>query len=244
MNKKAILHYHLFKNAGTSVDHILENAFGIDKWENKEFVNNKTRNNLDVKKWIMESGSNIVYSSHTAKFPVPEVKGVDIFPIIFVRHPLDRIYSAYKFENNQGTKNFGAVLARNTDFKGYVQTRLSIPNDRQCRNFHLWRFADLFEQQELSEFERAITGLEQLPFIGVVERFNYSIKILESKLKENSFQFEPFQIVKKNTTSDNTQLDERIKIIEKELGSETFSQLLEENKDDIRFYNIIAEQYK
>jgi hypothetical protein len=66
---------------------------------------------------------------------VSQLKDSLVLPVIFVRHPIDRIMSAYSFESKQTSESFGAVLARNTTLGGNIETRLSMPNDTQCRNF-------------------------------------------------------------------------------------------------------------
>jgi hypothetical protein len=47
-----ILHYHLFKNAGTSVDAILKRNFG-DKWVTSEFPPMGGNNTALVEEWII-----------------------------------------------------------------------------------------------------------------------------------------------------------------------------------------------
>ena len=46
-----ILHYHLFKNAGTSVDAILKRIFG-DRWVTREFPAMRGNNTAMVEQWI------------------------------------------------------------------------------------------------------------------------------------------------------------------------------------------------
>ena len=48
-----ILHYHLFKNAGTSIDSILQENFG-EQWITKEFKS-VINNTPEVIQWINEN---------------------------------------------------------------------------------------------------------------------------------------------------------------------------------------------
>ena len=52
-NKTIILHYHLFKNAGTSIDSILKDNFD-DQWVSKEFKN-ALSNSAQVTEWIQDN---------------------------------------------------------------------------------------------------------------------------------------------------------------------------------------------
>lgn len=250
--RKVIFHYHLFKNAGTSLDHMLRTSFGSKNWQEKEFPIRKDHNREQVIKWIVDNPSVTVFSSHTAVFPPPIIPGVKVIPVVFVRHPVDRIYSAYKFEKKQTTDNFGAVLARNTDFSGYVQCRMALPVDRQCNNFHMYRFADLTPTADLlprnsgqqsDEYDRTIKGLHQLPFIGVVERFSESVNALNLILSDEGFNFKPLRVVKQNTTNENDSLSDKLKNIEIQLGKDVYDLLIKNNEDDIKLYNHVLKNY-
>lgn len=238
--RKVILHYHLFKNAGTSLDVAFKENFKGDEWVTAEFPGQPAKNREMVKQWIIDNPQAKCFSSHTAILPPPKIEGVEVLPVIFMRHPIDRIASAYAFEKKQGGDGFGSVLARNTDFKGYVETRLSLPNDRQCRNFHMQRFATMFGEKQGDEFTRAKMAVEKLPFVGMVEDFSGSLAKLEDWLKLAGFDNLRIKPVEKNVSRDNNlSIDEKIKNISKELGTEVWEKLEQANYDDFRLYNLI-----
>jgi hypothetical protein len=76
-----ILHYHLFKNAGTSVDHVLRQNFP-SAWVSQEFPGKGGNNTADVSHWITSSPQTIAFSSHTMQGPIPEIQGIQIVPVI------------------------------------------------------------------------------------------------------------------------------------------------------------------
>src|SRR3972149_2125526 len=124
--RKVILHYHLFKNAGTSVDALLKTNFE-GRWVTREFGGGPHAANVaKVRQWVEEEKDAVAFSSHTTMLPPPKVEGVQFFPIVFVRHPIDRIASAYAFERKQKENGFGAVLARNTSLGAYIDVRLAL----------------------------------------------------------------------------------------------------------------------
>ncbi len=150
--KSIILHYHYFKNAGTSVDAVLQQNFP-GQWLTAEF--DGMENHIAVADWICAHPEAAAFSSHTAQFPLPEIADLRIVPIVFLRHPLDRIRSAYAFEKKQVSDNYGAKLAKQTDFSGYIRTRLDNPHDLQCRNFQTFRLARAVPGPRSSELDRA-----------------------------------------------------------------------------------------
>ncbi|WP_444935011.1 sulfotransferase family 2 domain-containing protein [Microbulbifer sp. JTAC008] len=238
--RKVVLHYHLFKNAGTSLDAAFKENFKGSEWVTKEFPGNLQLNKAQVEQWIFDNPQAKCFSSHTALLPPPEVEGVKVFPVIFVRHPLDRIASAYAFERKQGGDSFGAVLARNTDLKGYIETRLSLPNDRQCRNFHVARLAQMFSSEKGSELDRAREAVQELPFVGLVEQFDRSIFNLESCLRNFGIPNVKLETVRKNISrAVSKSLDQKLIEIERELGGEVYRKLVECNASDLALYEYL-----
>jgi len=208
-----ILHYHLFKNAGTSVDRILQRNFP-ERWVTAEFRGQN--NTAQVTDWIQNEPDAVAFSSHTMMGPLPKLPGVEIIPVMMLRDPISRIRSAYRFEHAQKTDNFGAILARHTDLEGYVRVRLALPGDRQCRNFQTWRLASLVPGPE-PELERATKALGQLSVAGLVSDFGGSLGRLQTVLAEvhPDFTFENLRLnVSKGKAADED--DEVSKLLRRE----------------------------
>ncbi|MCS7200421.1 MAG: sulfotransferase family 2 domain-containing protein [Caldimicrobium sp.] len=249
MDRVILFHFHLFKNAGTSVDEILKRNFG-DKWVTKEFPFDLYRENIsEVIEWIRDEEDKIAFSSHTArlfKFWELEKEGIKIIPIIFVRHPIVRIHSAYKFEREvqKDIESLETVIARNTSLKGYVEIRWFLPNDHQTRNFHVARFSDLFFEEDGSFLDKALKSLEILPFVGLVERFEESIKKLEILIKEYYPEFKAEVVYENVHIGINISLEDRLKMIEKEVGESFYKKMVEVNRDDIIFWEKVKNKYE
>jgi hypothetical protein len=240
MTRTVILHYHLFKNAGSSLDAAFKVNFDVNKgeWVTAEFPSSPELNREQVKQWIIDNPKAKCFSSHTASLPPPQIEGVKVIPVIFMRHPIDRIASAYVFESKQGSDNYGAVLARNTGFSGYVETRLSTPNDHQCRNFHAHRLARMYDNEIGDEQMRAIKALENLPFVGVVETFSASLEKLEKLLIAEGFENLVLKPLERNVSRGvKKSLDEKLVEIKEQLGDESFDKLIAANKADLSIWN-------
>ena len=177
-----ILHYHLFKNAGTSIDSILQDNFH-ERWVTKEFKS-LTNNSPDVTQWIIDNPEAIAFSSHTMNGPVPKIAGVKIISIAMLRDPIKRIISAYKFERMQNSETWGAQLAKQLSFEEYVVRRLQEDGDTQCRNFQTERLATL-RPGDQPKVQRAIAALEDLSVVGTVEDFSNSLANIASKILED-----------------------------------------------------------
>jgi hypothetical protein len=237
--KTVILHYHLFKNAGTSLDASFKDNFSEaeGEWVTKELPSQPKQNREQLKQWIIDNPQAKCFSSHTAIFPVPKIEGVKIIPVIFFRHPLDRIVSAYSFENKQGGAGFGPTLARNTTLAGYIETRLSMQTDRQCRGFHAHRLATMFGEKQGDETTRAKMAAENLPFVGVVENYSESLVRLEELLQSEGFEGIKLKPVERNVSRGVMKsLDEKLAEIKEQLGEELFKKLVEANEVDLEIW--------
>ena len=197
MSRTIILHYHLFKNAGTSLDQILKRNFK-DRWVTAEFPHQGGDNSDLVAEWIQANPDAVAFSTHTALGPVPKIDGVTIVSVMMLRDPVARIRSAYRFERKQQADTWGAQLAKEHDLDGYVRTRLGRPNDRQCRNFQTHRLACLVPGDG-PELDRARAGLKAVSLIGLVEDFDGTMARLAA-LVQGAFPEFTWDSVQANTT--------------------------------------------
>lgn len=207
-SRTVVLHYHLFKNAGTSVDQILKAYFG-PAWVTAEFPTQDNDNTVAVEDWIAGRPEAQVFSSHTMVGPFPQVDGVEIIPVILLRDPVARIVSAYRFEVKQDADTWGAQLAKAHDLEGYVQARLARQNDRQCRNFQVSRLASICPGAA-SEYTRALNALKLLNAHGVVgrvEQFDAFTAALKARLDPHFADFVPTPIQANKSQSENSNKD-------------------------------------
>ena len=231
-------HYHLFKNAGTSVDTILENSFS-SYWKTVEFNKKYGKSNSPlVKEWLLNNLEISAFSSHTALFPIPVIDSIFIIPIVFLRHPIDRIWSIYKFERKHKIiLNSSIKLAKKYDFACYLNHQLDRQDNRSFRNFQTYRFSFLNIQQNSTELEKALSGFNSLPLVGIVDHFDLSMKLFKDIIIKYfpSFQVKPTH---KNITShQNLSLEEKLDLIKSSLDSSTYERLLESNDEDLKLYN-------
>ncbi|TMK27338.1 MAG: class I SAM-dependent methyltransferase [Alphaproteobacteria bacterium] len=234
-----IIHYHFFKNAGTSVDAILQRNFGAG-WTSREYPPRSTPNAAG--EFLTANPQIAALSSHTLPLPPPDIPDAEILPILFIRHPLDRLKSAYLFERNQRADTEGSRLARQHDLAGYLRARLAVPGDRSCRNFHVQRLAMAEPADNGSEWERALRVFERLPFIGSVEAFDASLAALEAFIKPRFPEFRVFQ-ARENVSRAPSSIEDRVAQLEDELGAETFEIIAAANADDLELYRRALARY-
>jgi hypothetical protein len=243
-NCPLVLHYHLFKNAGTSVDEILVRNFG-PLWATEEFPPCGVRSNVAAVEAYLGGWPDLVaLSSHTALLPVPDLGGRKVIPVLFIRHPIDRLKSAYEFERRQEADTFGSRLAKESDFAGYLRGLLASPGNRQARNFQAHRLAFNEPPEAGSEEERAMTTLKTLSFVGLVEAFEKSVIRMSRLLTPYFPQFESATVRKNITRRKTGSIEERQFEIRSEIGTGLYDELSAANNLDLKIFSSIRNDYE
>jgi len=243
MSKRpVIVHYHLFKNAGTSVDTVLKNNFQ-DRWIEIEGPEGKKLTPEALVQFIQANPQYDAISSHTAIVSLPVMENVKIIPIFFFRNPVDRIRSAYDFERNQDSQTPGALKAKEGDFQYYMDWRMSTANPWQVSEFHAFRLKDFHEFTPAKQIQlflpRAKKALDSLPVVGLVEHFDVSMNRFEAYIREFFPDFKG-ESVHANTTSDRAlRLSENIEKFRNRIGDVVFNKLLENNVIDLELYDYL-----
>lgn len=245
-NRLVILHYHLFKNAGSSVDKILKrNIMGHpahrvlkrigarilkshypDRWVTAEFPAKKGNNTHLVEEWLRDNPSAVAFSSHSMQGPIPKVEDAHVVSMMLFRDPIERIRSAFLFDRLLG--NAFAKDCKN--IKSYVRNRLAIPGDGQCRNFQTRRLANLVPGSE-SDLERAKAALDLLSVAGRVEAFGEFMERLAQSISDYIPNF-TWNLVRANAS--------RRYDADAELDEETKALLKHENADDYALLEALA----
>ncbi len=240
--RNVILHYHFFKNAGTSFDGVLKQNFK-GKWVEREFPNSRgAEHQAEVAKWILSQPEAIAFSSHTMDGPPPKIPGINVVPYVFIRHPILRLKSVYEFERKQMPhESVGSRLAHGRTFSEYVEGRLAINGDRQCKNFHCARLARWIGSDE-DEFTRASQVLLSLPAFGIVERFEKSMENFASAYKSMFPFFKPTSMKLNSSSVDGGGMS--LSKIEAELGVPTFSKIMKLNQNDLNLYDVALKAFE
>lgn len=239
LSRKVILHYHIFKNAGTSIDEMLKRSLG-SRWREWDMDDVNARiSPAQMESYLLANPELVAVSSHQAVPPLPN-RQLTVFPIIFLRHPIDRAYSAYLFEwmKQQGTSEpIGS-------FDAYVEEKLALPrrnaiedsqtlclaNTGYDTNFPLRRGGD----EQLLQSARDL--LLAIPFLGVVEHFTQSMQQMRAVLAPH-FPDLSFELFMENCLQDPAEsLDDKLSRIRSIMSQKTYNRLVLRNQLDIRLY--------
>jgi hypothetical protein len=180
-----ILHYHFFKNAGSTIEDVLDHSFGdrfgqLETPENQGLISNRELlQHLDTKPGLS------AFSSHQIRHPLPEAPGYLFFDICFLRDPLDRLRSFYDYFRQRPNPADPMSDLANTSTLGEFVTRMIEDYSLFVRNNQVNLIAcggDSDEPGE-SDLELAIHRMREASFPGVVDCFVQSIAVGERSMR-------------------------------------------------------------
>ena len=238
MDRIVIAHAHIFKNAGTTIDWILQRNFG------KKFLDDRNdqliRSDTEyVAKLLSKNKRLKAFSSHSLPLPIQRVTGIDLQVMYMLRHPLLRVRSVYDFERKQKADTPGAIYAKNATFREYVSWRMLPETNATIRDMQtrfITKNSALGNGLGQRNLQVAKEYVELSPLAGVVEKFDQSMVLFESHFQKLGFKFNPIYI-KQNTTEKKSQDNEsKLLQLRSDLGDDLYDILLENNQLDLALY--------
>lgn len=250
MRRKVIIHYHLFKNAGSTVDHILEREcaghFGQIEGEHPWSV----LGDSEMTTYLDANPAIDCVTSHQATLYTTVPEHLQVFPIMFLRHPIDRAHSVYEYEKRQtGSTSHGSRMAKHLDFDAYVQWRLSPEGGAVIRDFQARcvsgrrnpERARTMNDQQMRDI--SLQQIASMQFFGIVERFDESMTLMQRYLEA----FRPgmnYQYERVNSTAGRARtIEERLTVIQSQLTAHTYDALIHHNQTDLAVYEAALQRF-
>jgi hypothetical protein len=248
--RSVVIHYHIFKNAGTSIDRLLHDAFG-DSWATFEGTDpNQILNSEQLAAFLTSRPDVRAVSSHQARPPLPA--GFDAVPIVFIRHPLDRVESVYEFVRRDPSQPSHELLRR-LSLSEYVSWVLQEgPGAVIVRNYqtiHLanasFRAPHIYDAKAAEDdLQEAIAFLRSIPVVGLVERFADSIGLLSRHISEKIMPVR-FEECRENVSAGRTgDLEERLEKLRRCVTRSQWEALIEANRFDLELYTFAEKTLK
>lgn len=236
-----IIHYHIFKNAGSSLDLVLEESLEGEfaRWDPGDDAD-AVYGPRDVISFIRQNVDCRAVTSHTLRLPPPALHGVKVYPLLFLRHPVLRAASVFKYDRSIGIETERQRVAKEASFADYVRWCLHadiMPIFKDFQTLYLSSEQLRFEDSQKarpnkSQFTRAIDVIEGLDIFGIVERFADSMQLFRKRLK-HAFPEIRWRDIRENATGNWLGTLEEI---QSELGRDLYEQLLHANRYDLALY--------
>jgi hypothetical protein len=237
--RPVILHGHMFKNAGSTLDWSLSKNFGSRFIDHRDDSAMRNGGEAYLSQYLSQNTKIKALSSHHMCSVVRELEGIDIYPIYFVRHPIVRARSVYNFERRQPEQTPGSKYAKQHDFTAYVKWRMLPDVNATIRDYQVrYCLPRRYERGPLDEpmFKQAMDVMGESGLLGVVDRYDESAVVFEEALRDAFPKIDLSYVIQNvGINKGGISVEKESKEILKSLDS-LGDQLLEQNKFDLKMY--------
>jgi Sulfotransferase family len=240
--KPLFIHYHIFKNAGSSVEKTLQQNFGASLHLYDAPAPDGLLTAEDIETYVSHNPAVKAISTHQATLPPPDIPSRNVTSGILIRDPIARIQSMYLFEKQQSHFSLGGNKAKELDFKDYVEWRLSASPSSMC-NYQVHfcsRTKDRrYDKPDFADLQRAIANLEKIDLVGTVERYSEWLSLAQWLLSKQ-FRRLSLTVVHENISVPRNDHAPATILhgLEKELGPSLLERLLQCNYLDQCLYRV------
>jgi len=248
-----ICHYHIYKNSGTSFDTLLAENF-----KNRHICFDGpfpffTIDQEQLARIIDRKKNVIAFSSHQIQLPPPVSLDYTVLPVVFIRHPLLRTLSIYKFKRKSDDGTRTSKNAQIMNFDKWIESCFSDAQEiTHISNAQTRLLGSAFRQRPLMrrskdmmeyDLDQAKQNIHNVELLGRTEYFSRDVERFSEILEKYGIDVNFSKIMPKNVTSTNLDkpVSERVLEIEKLLTRKNYQMLIDSNKQDMELYNLATE---
>ncbi len=198
-----IVHYHIFKNGGSTIESILRREFGSGFARLHGPAPESVLGPRDVGAFLRRHPEVSAISSHHLRYPLPDAPGVVIFDCCFLRHPLARLQSLYSYlQGLSCSMDPLCCLAQRESPRTFLRW-LADNAPHIVSNIQVTQLANqgaFNRPASRADLRRALDLLPQMSIPGLVEDYDESLAVAEFYLRP-AFPDLALHYVPKNVTS-------------------------------------------
>jgi hypothetical protein len=224
-----VLHYHILKNAGTTLETILDRSFrnrfrSIDEDERDAHFPNAALLSL-----VSRNPDLKAISSHHIRYPVPTVPGFIFFDLCFLRDPIDRIRSTYDYFREKPSagdpvSQYANELSLGEFISHLIEEMPWYVNDVQVNLLSNGVVNDCPRKEDL---DRATARMMRMSFPGVVDCFTESLVAGQYFLQPIFPELNCTASALNVSSGFGSALTERIARVQEACGKKVFADLLD-----------------
>jgi hypothetical protein len=240
--RHVIVHYHIFKNAGTTILFILKRNFGKRVASLESDRHNTALGNDVLLDFLSKHPKIQAVTSHHLWPPYPEHEQLVFHDVLFLRHPLARLSSMYDFYRRTDTTQdplTQEAKKRNTaDFMKLLIDKYP----HHVTNAQVTYLSARSRQRGESELEAALRIARRASVLGVTELFDIGAVLAENSLTP-FFPGISFAYVARNVSSSGPRdLSVHLAQIRDACGDKLFESLLNLNSLDLGLLQLATEE--
>lgn len=242
--RQVIVHYHFFKNGGSTLTAALKRNFGSDFAEIESGVANVPLDGGELMDTILARPNLRAVSSHTLRPPLPDTKGIVVYEIYLLRNPLDRLRSIYDFFRYKGGQHALVEPAKRLDLTSFLKLIIA-DHGYMAENSQLRALVCGGERTpQKMDLEEAARILRKAACVGVVENYDASMTAAEHHLRTVFPKLDLTCLPRNVSMKRNENLQERLNELQSVCGSNLYEELLALNELDIQLVDMAAAEVK
>ena len=225
-----IIHYHILKNAGTTIESILNREFGDDFARLHGADAGSILNPGHAEAFLVGHPPVRALSSHHLTYPKPQSSPIVVFDVCFLRDPVQRLVSFYQHLQRSGMDDELSLVAARSDLRSFLKVLARnhphLANDAQVNR--LANAGAYTRPPNPGDLDKASAIVREASVPGVVDLFDQSCTAAEYVLAP-AFPGIQLHYVKRNVNpeSERVAADPRAA-----LGKTLFGELQEMNRLD------------
>jgi hypothetical protein len=183
--RRVLVHYHIFKNGGSTIEYILHRAFPGRTATLHGRDPDAVLDAADLMKFLNQYPGVAAVSSHHLRYPKPVTRRTVFFDCCFLRDPLARLYSSYNHFRRCGSESAYSRWARTYSAREFAK-RLIDEAPHLASEVQVTQLANagaFTRPASEDDLERASAVLREMAFPGLVEMFDESLVVAEHFLR-------------------------------------------------------------
>jgi hypothetical protein len=176
-----IVHYHIFKNGGTTIEHVLEREFSARLATLHGPDSDSVLDGDDLLEFLEKNPEIAAVSSHHLRYPKPRCRRIVFFDCCFLRDPIERLYSSYSHFRRSLAGDLYSRWARSCNPRDFA-ARMIEAAPHQISNVQVNQLvnAGAFTRPATErDFDQAIAIVKDMAIPGLVEMFEESLVAAE-----------------------------------------------------------------
>lgn len=241
-----VVHYHIFKNAGTTVERILEREFPGRFARLHGPSSEATLDAEDLTAFLRDHPNIQAVTSHHLRYPAPGIRNTVVFDCCFLRHPLDRLDSLYSYFGKIESADPLCRSAHRRTPREFVRHLLD-RSPEQVSNVQVTHLANrgaFTRPANEADLERAVQTVRNMALPGVVEMFQ------ESMVAGEYFMRPAFPSIRLGSAPANVSrrilsgVAERERRLVQRWGGDSYAELTRLNELDIQLFDRAADEIR
>lgn len=236
-SRHVMLHFHMFKNGGSTIETILEREFHGRYATVHGSHATSVLDGHEIADFLGAHPHVAALSSHHLRYPLPSIRGTVLFDCCFLRHPLDRLQSVYTWLRATSSHSEDSILAlARTAGSREFMTRLIEESPHMIGNAQTLLLANggaFTRPMDETDLSHAKEVLRRMAVPGLIGMFDESLVAAEHFLGP-AFPMLRLHYVAQNVTRPaHRKFEHRLEELRVIWGADLYDELLRLNRLDL-----------